>query len=376
MTRRKRVCFVLPSLSGGGAERAAVAILNGLDGTIWDRSLYLFKREGEYLAEVSPSVEITSGDGESRAGRVAALRRYFNRTRPDIVVSFLSYFTVLLASRLSRGRARVVFNQQTPMSAFLEDADYHWRQPWHRRLFTAATRLAYARADLVVTTSRGVSDDLRDHFGVGAARLRVIHNPVDLDRIASAVTQPVDSPGGAGGNRPVIVTAGRLAEAKNLSLLIDAMALLVARVPAQLVILGQGDQEASLRARVLGHGLEDRVHLLGFQANPWRYLAHADVFVLTSRYEGFGNVLIEAMACGVPVVATASPGTREIIDDGVNGVLVEAHTPEAVAAALERLLTDPGTRARLVEGARTSVRQYALPTIAGEYDALFRELAA
>jgi glycosyltransferase involved in cell wall biosynthesis len=262
------------------------------------------------------------------------------------------------------------------MSAFLADADYHWRRPWHRRLFRRVTRFAYGRADLIVTTSRGVADDLRDHFGVRAGRIRIVHNPVDLDRIATAVAEPIDESACGGWAPPVVVTAGRLAEAKNLPLLVDAMALLRPRVRAQLVILGQGDQEGLIRERIARHGLTGSIHLCGFQRNPWRYFANADLFVLTSRYEGFGNVLIEAMACGVPVVATASPGTREIIDHDVNGWLVNDHTPEAVASALEQLLVDPARRARLADGARSSVSRYALPAIAREYESLFLELAA
>jgi glycosyltransferase involved in cell wall biosynthesis len=376
MTRRRRVCFVLPSLNGGGAERAAVAILNGMDAAAWDRSMYLFKREGPYLGEIAASVALSSGGDQSRYGRIADLRRYFRETQPDVIVSFLSFASVLLAARLARGRARVVFNQQTPVSAFLDDADYHWRRPWHRRLFRAVTRLAYGRADLVVATSHGVSDDLRDHFGMDGARMRVVHNPVDLDAIARAVAEPIDAAVRHVWDPPVIVTAGRLAEAKNIPLLIDAMALLRARVPAQLVILGQGDQEALIRARIAHHQLTGCVHLLGFQQNPWRYFAQADAFVLTSRYEGFGNVLIEAMACGVPVVATASPGTREIIEHDVNGLLVEEHTAAGVASALEQVVTDQTRHATLAAGARASVAQYALPVIAREYESLFREIAA
>jgi glycosyltransferase involved in cell wall biosynthesis len=376
MTRRLRVCFVLPSLNGGGAERAAVAILNAMDGSAWDRSMYLFKREGPYLGDVSSSVRLSSGQTASRRGRLAELRRYFRETRPDVIVSFLSYFTVLVAARASGARARVVFNQQTPMSAFLDDADYQWRRPWYRRVFSAVARVAYGRADLIVTTSRGVADDLRERFGVAPGRIRIVHNPVDLDRIAAAVAEPIDDAVRAVWKPPVIVTAGRLAEAKNLPLLVDAMALLRTRAAAQLVILGEGEQDARIRARIADRGLTDCVHLVGFRANPWRYFAKADVFVLTSRYEGFGNVLIEAMACGVPVVATASPGTREIIEHGANGFLVEEHTPEAVASGLAHVLTDAACRAKLARGALASASRYALPRIAREYESILRELAA
>jgi glycosyltransferase involved in cell wall biosynthesis len=376
MTRRRRVCFVLPSLAGGGAERAALAILNGMDDGSWDRSMYLFKREGRYLEDVSPSVQLTAGGGESRSGRLVALREYFRRTQPDVIVSFLSYASVLLAARLAGVGARVVFNQQTPMTAFLADRDYHWQRPSHRFAFTAVTRLAYAHADLVVVPSAGVADDLRDRFGVDRARVQVIHNPVDLVRLEFAAAEPLDQDDRALWKAPVIVTAGRLAEAKNMSLLVDAFALLPEAMDARLFILGEGEEKPQILEQARRHGIGARVRLCGFQQNPWRYLSKADVFVLTSRYEGFGNVLIEAMACGTPVIATSSPGTQEIVRDGVNGFLVEAHSPAAVASAIVRVASDPELRCRLAAGARASALEYALPAIVRQYESALEALAA
>ncbi len=373
--RRKKICFVLPSLAGGGAERAAVHILNALDDAMWDKSMYLFAREGPYLPEVSPAVRLSAGSGGSRLGRWLALRRFLRESRPDIVVSFLSYFTVLTAARAAAIGTRVVFNQQTPMSAFLDDADYQWRGRWHRQLFSMVTRAGYAAADLIVTTSRGVADDLVAAFGVNADHVRVVPNPVDLVNVVQAALEPLDAAFEKQWTRPVIVAAGRLAEAKNYPLLIDAMSLLRAKVPARLFILGQGELEGAIRARIAERGLGDAVVLCGFQKNPWKFIGKADVFVLTSHYEGFGNVLVEAMACGVPVVATASAGTRDIVRDGVDGVLVERHEAAAVAAALERVLGDDASRRRLAEDARAGARRFALPTVAAQYDAVFGSLA-
>ena len=362
------MCFVLPSLHGGGAERAAVQILNALDPACWHRSMYLFERTGPYLTEVDPAIALTSGVGGSRLRRWLQLRRFLKRTRPQLIVSFLSYFSVLTAARAAGIRARVAFNQQTPMSAFLADADYHWRQPWHRRAFSFVTRTVYRLADTVITTSKGVADDLVSNFGVPRRHIRVVHNPVDLVAIAKAASEPLDPEHERQWSRPAIVAAGRLADAKNYPLLIDAVAELRRTVPARLFILGQGDAEMTLREQVVRLGLADAVVLCGFQRNPWKYIARADVFALSSRYEGFGNVLVEAMACGVPVVATSSPGTREIVSVGTDGLLVDRHEPHALAAALERVLSDARFRERLSHGARASAERFALPAIAAAYD--------
>jgi glycosyltransferase involved in cell wall biosynthesis len=191
------------------------------------------------------------------------------------------------------------------------------------------------------------------------------------------VAEPLDEPDEHAWKHPAIVSAGRLAQAKNYPLLIEAMALLRRRLPAaRLFILGQGEQEPQLRQQIASLGLSDVVRLCGFQRNPWKYIARADVFALTSRYEGFGNVLVEAMACGVPVVATRSSGTSDIVRDGVDGLLVDRHEPAAVAAALERLLGDEPFRRSLGDGARSGAGRFASAVIAREYETVLGELAA
>lgn len=373
---RRKVCFVLPSLAGGGAERAAVQVLNALDDATWDRSMYLFKREGPYLSELSPAVALAAGQSGSRLGRWRELRHYIAATNPDIVVSFLSYFTVLSAVRAALTRARVVFHQQTPMTAFLDDADYQWRGSWQKRVFVSATRFGYAAADLVITSSHGVAHDLTAAFGVDPSRVRVVANPVDIEAVTVAAREPLAAEDEARWTRPVIVAAGRLADAKNYPLLIEALAMLRARVPARLFVLGQGDRGPALQQLATERGLGDAIVWCGFQANPWKFMARADVFALTSRYEGFGNVLIEAMACGVPVVATSSPGTADIVRHGVDGMLVAEHTPAAVASALGLMIADPQRRARMGAAARESAAGFSLPVVTSRYDTVLREALA
>jgi glycosyltransferase involved in cell wall biosynthesis len=372
--QRPKVCFVLPSLAGGGAERSAVQILNALGEERWERSMYLFAREGPFLSAVSPAVHLDDGAaGRSRVRRWEGLRRFIRRGRPDVVVAFLSYMSVLSATRMACVPARVVFIAGTPVSAFLSDTDYRWSRPWDKRLFTRLFRMACKAADLIIATSQGVADDLMHSFGVAANRVRVVPNPLDLETIASAALRPIEPEHAADWKHPVIVAAGRLASVKNYPLLIEAMSMLRQRTPASLFILGQGEQEAALRSLIEAKGLSDSVHLCGFHTNPWRYIARADVFVLTSRYEGFGNVLAEAMACGVPVVATGSPGTRAIVSEDAGGLLVESHEPSAIAAALERVLGDGTLRARLSSAARQHAEQYRTSSVALAYDRILNE---
>ena len=374
--RRLKVCFVIPSLAGGGAERVAVQVLNALSDQRWDRSMYLFEGGGPYVADVSSSIRLEIAAASSRPARWRALRRFIRRARPDVVVAFLSYLSVLTAARAAGVGARVIFAIGTPMSAFLTDADYRWSRPWQRRLFTTAMRIGCAVADLIVATSQGVADDLVDSFGGNPARVRVVHNPVDLTAIAAAAQEPIDELDAARWHPPVIVAAGRLAEAKNYPLLIEAFEILRERTPASLFILGQGDQEPAVRAMIQNRGLGGSVHLCGFRKNPWSYIARADVFALTSRYEGFGNVLVEAMACGVPVVATSSSGTQEIVTTGADGLLVDRHEPVAVAAALAEVLGNADERRRMADTARRHVERYRTESVALAYDRALTEALA
>ena len=373
---RRRVCFVLPSLNGGGAERAAVQVLNGLDEAKWDRSMFLFERTGPYLNDVDGAITIESSPRPSRVGRWRAFRKFVGRARPDVVMAFLSFASALTAARASGAGVKVVFNQQTPVSAFLTDADYAWRRGWRRTAFVAGSRVVYGSADLIVATSRGVADDLTRNFGVSPDAMRVLPNPVDLDFVRARAAEPPAPGEQLRGGDPVIVAAGRLADAKNYPLLIDAVAKLRQSIPARLFILGQGELEPVLRRHVRERGLDTAVTFLGFQSNPWKFIAQADVFALSSHYEGFGNVLIEAMALGVPVVATASAGTRDIVDSESSGLLVHSHTPDAFTAALQRVLSGSGLRDTMRRGALHAAERFAAPRVIAEYDAMLQEVAA
>ncbi len=369
-----KICFVIPTLTGGGAERVAVTVLSAIDASRYERTLYVFSgSDGVYFDRIAPGVRVVVATQRSWPRRLWELAAFLRSSRPDIVMPFLSYFITAIAVRLSGAPARVVFNQGTPTSGFLDDPDFTWGSGWRRRLFALVTRLFYSRADAVVVTSRGVADDLITRYRVPASRIRVLHNPVDLDAIAQLAAAPID--GVIAGKRPILAAAGRLAGVKNYPLMIEALSDVVARVPVDLWLLGDGPERKRLEALARDYGVGQFVKFLGFQQNPFRFIARADVFVLTSTYEGFGNVLIEAMACGTPVVATRSPGTIEIVTHGENGLLVE-HDPDSIAGAIGALLADPAKRDAIRARARESVTHYALPSVAARYERLFQELAA
>jgi glycosyltransferase involved in cell wall biosynthesis len=197
---------------------------------------------------------------------------------------------------------------------------------------------------------------------------------VDSEAVAAGAREPLEHPWFGPGQPPVVLAAGRLHPQKNFSLLLRAFRHVAQARDARLVILGEGSERARLEqvARELGIGRQ--VLLPGFERNPFRWMARATVFVLPSLYEGFGNVIVEAMAAGCPIVATRCPyGPQEIVEDGVSGRLVPVGQAEPMARAVLSLLQDPALSARLALRGKQRALDFAPAQIAGRYEQLFCE---
>jgi len=223
----------------------------------------------------------------------------------------------------------------------------------------------------VVAISDGVGDALSRRFHIEATRVRTIHNAVDVAVVRARVAEPVsDLP-----NTPFIVAAGRLVHQKGFDLLIRAFAGTLAARDIALVILGEGPERDALQQLTNRLGLATRVQLMGFRANPWSYFARAAAFVCSSRWEGFGNVIIEAMACGTPVISSDCDfGPREIVRHGDSGLLVPPGNVEALGEAMRSVVDDRSLAARLAEGARRRADDFDVARMVEGYERLFREL--
>ncbi|NUQ65859.1 MAG: glycosyltransferase family 4 protein [Pirellulales bacterium] len=369
MTRPPRkILMVISSLSGGGAERVAVLLARGFVqnghtvslATIYgrDRDFYELPAEVDRLAldlgrDRSNAVQKLAGN----ARRIWAIRQTIRRTQPAVVLSFMNQtnVTVLLAAT-GLGVPVIVTEHMDPRRDDLPAA-WRWLRKW-----------TYARAARLVSVSRAV-----DSFfaWLPADRRAVIPNPVALDDVES---RPAHLP--ALPCRHTVIAMGRLAPEKGFDLLIRAYARLVPQFPDWgLTILGEGPQRGELEslARVLT--IEDRFRLPGAVGQPFAALKQADLFVLSSRHEGFGNALVEAMACGLPVVAadcwSISP---EIVHDRVDGLLIPPDNPDALAAALATLMRDESLRRQLGRAATESARRFELPAVMSQWEELLGEV--
>ncbi|TSE18224.1 N-acetylgalactosamine-N,N'-diacetylbacillosaminyl-diphospho-undecaprenol 4-alpha-N-acetylgalactosaminyltransferase [Tepidimonas alkaliphilus] len=338
--RAARVALFLPSLNGGGAERVAVTLANGIAARGFAVDLVLARAQGPYLADVGRDVRIV----DLKAGRVVRallpLVRYWRRERPVAMLSFMNHANVVavLAHRLAGRPGRLVVSERVHIGS--EAPRAHGLQ---RRLVYALVPWAYRRADGVTAVSREAARDLERFARLPAGRVQAIYNPFDLARIDRLARERAPHPWSQADERPVIVAAGRLTEQKDFPTLLRAFAQVRRQRPVRLLILGEGELRGELEALARQLGLtDDEVQLPGFARNPYAYFARAALFVLSSRWEGLPGVLIEAMACGAPVVATDCPsGPREILEDGRWGPLVPVGDADALARAMLAVLATP-----------------------------------
>lgn len=365
-TNRRRALFAVPNLRGGGAERVIVTLLRHLDRRRFEPHLLLVEAVGPYLADVPADVPVHALASPRLRRAALKLAGEIRRVRPDVVVSTQGYmnFALLLLRPLFAPTRLVV--REVIGERYLENSRF---QPLFYRWYLRQVR----RADRIVVQSDVARDEMAVRVGARAGQIVRVYNPIDIERVrevARAGGNPLDGPG------PHLVAAGRLGHQKGFDMLLDALAGVVTDGPAPtLTVLGDGPDRALLEARAAELGLTDRVRFVGFQSNPFAYFANADLFVLSSRYEGLPNVVLEALACGCPVVAFDCPrGVREIVRDGVNGVLLPPNDVPGLRAALTRLLQSPAEREKLRARVPSSLDQFTAPTVVRQWEALLDDV--
>lgn len=359
-----RIAVFAPSMVTGGAERGAMKLAEGMALRGYAVDLVLARAFGPRLAELPADVRLVDLDAPRVIASLPGLVRYLRRERPIAVISVLDHsnLVALWARRIARYRGKVIVVEQNTLSEAATNGSTR-----RDRLVPRLARRFFPWADYVVGVSEGVVRDLVDVVGIPPARTRVIANPIVTPDLAELSARPVDHPWFADdAAEPVFVAVGRLRPQKDFPLLIDAFALVRHERPARLVILGEGSEREELEAHVRRHGLEDSVDLPGNVTNPYQYIVRSAAFVLSSRWEGLPTVIIEALACGVPIVSTDCPsGPREILRDGEYGALVEMGDANALAASMIDAL-----EGRLRPASDESWRRYDAAVVVDEFLAL------
>ena len=335
-----------PSLAGGGAERAMINLAAGFLRRGLQVDLVLARAEGPYLSQVDPGVHLVDLGASRVATSLPALARYLRRRRPQGLIAMMGYAGLIAAGarRLSRARCPLAISEQVTPRLFELHTPPHFR--YRARLLPPLMRLCYPWADVVAGVSAGTAADLARIARLPPEGVQVIHNPIITPDLAALKAQPADHPWLAPGQPPVVLAAGRLHQQKDFPTLLHAFARLRRQHRARLLILGEGHDRPLLEDLVAELGLSADVALPGFVANPFALMARGALFVLSSRWEGLPTVLVEALYCGLPVVATdcAGDGAREILDGGSHGALVPVADPVALADAMAAALTGSGPR--------------------------------
>jgi glycosyltransferase involved in cell wall biosynthesis len=335
-----RVSLFLPDLSGGGAERVTLDLATGLLQAGADVDLVVGSLRGPLTTSVPDGVRVVDLGVARIARALGPLRRYLRSVRPDALVAGLTHANVLavLAARSVRPRVRVVVVHHNTLSMSVQHAPAA-----ADRAAPLLVRVAYPLADRVVAVSAGVADDLATRAHLPRERIDVVYNPMVFDRLRSAGDAPPPHAWLADDGLRVVLAVGRLHEQKDFPTLIRAMSLLPD--DHRLLILGDGAERGPLSALIERLDLGERVDLVGFVPNPYPFFRHADVFVLSSRWEGLPTVLVEALAFPVALVATDCPsGPAEILADGRWGTLVPVGDERAIASAV--LATGSSERGR------------------------------
>jgi len=371
------VALLLPSLAGGGVARVALSLAESLLRHGHRVDLVLCDGRGAYRDQLPPGlhrVVLRRGIPLVARGRALAadpgswrelalpvllplrgapaltglgdLVRYLRQQRPDALIAAKTHtnLVALWARQLAGVPTRLLIGQHSMLSEEIAGPEV---RKWRWRHASGLVARTYPLADAIVAVSDAAAEDLAATAGVPRRRITTVHNPVDARRIAERLREPVEHPWFGTGEPPVVLGAGRLRASKDFETLLHAFARVRRARPARLVVLGEGPERAALAAETLRLGIGEDVWMPGFVDNPFAYMARSGVFALSSRHEALGNVLVEALACGCPVVATDCPGgVREILQDGAVGGLVPVGDPGALASAILSALDRPGDRER------------------------------
>jgi glycosyltransferase involved in cell wall biosynthesis len=357
---RIHFAFFLPALMGGGAERVFLNLCHGMLASGHRVDLVMTRATGALLSEVPPDVKIVDLACSRTVYSLISLVRYLRTRRPDVLISSLNTCNIIaaLAGKLAGGKTRVYIRQANTLSMTLAAMS-----AWSRRLFFLMIRYSYPCADGIIVVSQNAAEDLRQLMGFPENKVKVIYNPVVIPSPAKT-ENPKEMDWFLPGCPPVILGVGKLESQKDFPTLIRAFNEVRKERQAHLLILGEGSQRNALEELVEELDLTHLVRLPGFVHDPYAYMRRANVFVLSSAWEGLPNVLLEAIACGCPVVSTDCPsGPKEILEEGKWGEMVPVGDVDGMAAKICSILGGNFDSSLLV----TRSHDFSLKRICSEY---------
>jgi glycosyltransferase involved in cell wall biosynthesis len=360
---KEEITFLIPSMHGGGAQKVMLLLVNELCKRGWQITLLLSNIEGAYLKRLDKKIKVIFLKNQNISANLFEIARYLKHNKPTFFYSSMTYVNAIagLAVILSRFRGKFILSEHMNLSA----KNAH-NKTFINKVITRLAKITYKKADVVVCVSQGVQEDLNAVIR-NLKKTIVIYNPVeDFFRKRSFID-----------NKFKIISMGRLEKEKNFTLLIEAFSIMLNKTNSdntELYILGEGKERKDLEALINERQLQDRVFLKGFVEDPGELLSSCDLFVMCSTREGFGNVLVEALSCGLPVISSDCPsGPSEILGGGKFGKLLPVNDKESLANAIIEAINFPNAISTKEERIRRA-NEFSVESIVDKYESLFHDI--
>lgn len=372
---KPNLLFLITSLSGGGAERVLVDILKGINKKLFNVHLAVEKLEGEYLPLIPDDIQtivLSKENSLSPIKRIKLLNSVIEEYAIDVAIGFMQgpNKTIMRSKLLSKNNYKTILTEHNnPKLNYHKSSSY-----LIKALRVFEMKFLYKKSDKIITVSEGIKNFLVDQWSIKQEKITVIYNPVDIKKIRNKLKENVEFDWGALQNFKIIIAIGRLVEQKGYQDLLNVFKIVKTSVPSKLLILGKGPLENELRNLATELGLIDDLYMLGFVDNPWTFLKNSDLYLSTSKWEGFHLTIVESMACGtLPVATDCNYGPREIIENNVDGLLVPVNKVEVIASEVIKILNDDKRRKKMAKMAISKPEKFYLNKIVAKYEKTIRE---
>jgi len=338
------ILFIMPQLNLGGSERVIVNIVNNLDRDIFNIGLVLFRDDGALVEELKSDIKIYNLDINSVKKGIFLLLREIYQIKPDIVFGGIGHLNIFLAIfipflRYLLPQTKFVARQSNILTTNNKQERFPAIHEWlYKRV--------YKNYNKIICQSKYMQKDLVDNYAFPIEKSVVIHNPIDIKRVQKLYNQPIEYPFSS--KTINLINVGQFRYQKRHDLLIKAFAKLDKNYT--LTLIGDGEKRKEIEDLIKELNIADRVALLGHQKNPYAYMREANLFVLTSEFEGFPNVVLEANLCGLPVLAFETDGVNdEVIKSYINGVLVPFNDIEKLSQAIRDIRFEEFSKSKMQE---------------------------
>lgn len=355
-----KIFFIIPNLHRGGTERVVSILSNAIDKNLFNIHLVLLQKRGSYLKDLKDDISVIDLNIPNVRKAIFPLISLINKEKPDLVFSALSHLNLMLMMcRFMMPKEIKFIGRESSIPSIMNQKEKY------PKIFDFLYRIYYNKFDAIIAQSEYMKDDLINNYNIFENKINVINNPLDFQKIQKKI-ELSQNPFATGVKN--IIAVGSLEEVKGYDFLIHAISK-IKRKDFKLSIIGEGSKENNLKILIKKLQLEKNVELLGFRDNPYVYMKYADIGILSSRFEGFPNTVLETLACKTPVIAFKCPGgISEIILENINGWFVDPENIDKLAITIERNLDTKVDKKKIYQ---STYERYNLEYIINKYEKIF-----